>query len=241
MADNKPQIDKTFVVDYVNPHAREWSGGQGGTMFFVEVNFTDGSTGSVSTQVKEKVDEVIASLQQLRGTPQVFKVVDKGDYNNIQQWGIREYPGKPEGLWKGGGGGGRNGGGMSNAQAGYMAAASALGPTFQHDHANGVPFEPSLMAAKVVQLGELLTDALFNRKPPATQQEQTTVETPSGNGEAGLPSRQVNPPTLAQVKAIKEVAAAKGWTDEQLKAQLDGREIADLSSDEADMLVSSWG
>lgn len=229
MADAEKQ---TKTIEYVNPEGRAWQG-QKGTIYFVECYFDDNSIGSVAVFAKEKVDAVIESLKALRDTPSDFTVEDDGTYDNRQKWRIKDWPGKPEGL-SGGGGGGRGGGGMSHAQVGYLAAASYLGPL----RAAAPLSSAEEVAEEIIELGERLTQALFDRRPPNSQEAPADEATSQDKPEAAAPAvPAADRLSLPQMKAIKDRCESKGITPDQLAERLGVRQIGDLSyKDAADLL-----
>lgn len=234
MADTQKQ---TMVVEYVQPTPRSWTTADGVELRFVAVNFADGSEGSLAC-TPGQVDDVKSSLQALVGQASEFELEAKPDYNGQKQWKIKGYPGKPS---TGGGGGGARGGGggMSHAQAGYMAAASALGPQYGAvAQTTGEVVALETIAADVVKLGELLTQSLFDRKPPATE---TEAAAPSSDAPTGTTATAPPPSiTLNQLKLIRELIEGKGWTTAQAAEKANVGSLTDLTEAQAAELLDLW-
>ena len=225
----------TKTIEYVQPSPRAWEKDGELKGYFVTVNFDDNSEGSAFA-APSKVDEVVASLEALKDQPTEFDLKAKDPYNNVTQWGISGWPGKPAGSG-GSGGGGRGGGGMSHSQAGYMAAASALGPMFAVKDMSILD-----MVGNITALGEALTQALFDRKPPAGT--QSTSEG-GGEGDSAAPaSAPAAAPgsslSLAQLKQLKQLVSAKGWDDAEVARQTDGKGLSKLDAEEANLLIEAW-
>ena len=226
----------TKTIEYVQPNPRRWEKDGELKGFFVTVNFADNCEGSMFSPPNEsKLAEVVASLEALKDSPTEFSLKPKDDFNGIPQWNIASYPGKPEGLSSGGGGGGRGGGGMSHAQAGYMAAASALGPVFAVKDTSVLE-----MANTIIALGETITQALFDRKPPQGTQTEAKTET-SATSDAPAGTSSSSAVSLAQIKQLKELVAKHGWDENEVKTRTDGKNLSGLDAEEATILIEAWG
>lgn len=211
--------ERTMVIDFVQPSARLWENPKGADLEFVSVNFADHSVGSIGVPVGKSA-ETIAALEALRGVPTQIGLVAKDPYNGTTQWRIAEFPGKPQGLNTGGNRGGSSGG-MSHAQAGYMAAASYLAPLARPDE----PFEAA--AAKIVALGEVITQALFDRKPPAAD---AAVPAESSNGQTTtVPTDSI---TMATLRQLKETLTDKGIDVPTLCQQMGVSSLTDLTEEQ---------
>jgi hypothetical protein len=218
----------TKVIEYVQPSPRKWENPKGPDLFFISVNFSDGTEGSVGA-IESKVAETQDSLAALKGQPVEFELKAGKEYNGIQQFKLYDWPGKPQGL--GGSGGGRGGGGgMSHSQAGYMAAASVLGPLIAQEFTAGTTVPDALIASRVVAVGELITEALFTRQPKQETEEKKAPPVPA--------SASV---TLAQLKALRELIASKGWTIEQACGSLGITALTDLTEEQAGEALQLWG
>lgn len=235
MADTQKQ---TMVVEYVQPTPRSWTTADGVELRFVAVNFSDGSEGSLAC-TPGQVDDVKSSLQALVGQASEFELEPKPDYNGQKQWKIKGYPGKPSTGGGGGGGARGGGGGMSHAQAGYMAAASALGPLFYGiDKGTGEWPTVAFMVEQVTELGEALTQRLFDRKPPATE---TEAAAPSSDAPTGTTATAPPPSiTLNQLKLIRELIEGKGWTTAQAAEKANVGSLTDLTEAQAAELLDLW-
>ena len=237
-------ITATKTVEYVNPGIREWSGDDDKTMFFAECAFDDSSSGSVLTFSKAKAEEAQEALRGIKDAPTEFKLVQGKVFNNVQQWKIKGFPGMPE-VGGGGGGGSRGGGGMSHAQAGLMAAASALGPTFavwnEKVPEGGDPVPFALIAADIAELGDLLTDHLFTRRGgQATGDESAGT---GSDGQAGTEQTAAPAPaspkdtlSLAQMTKLRQLAKEKGLE----VLDVAGKPMGELTPDEAAALIEAW-
>jgi hypothetical protein len=221
----------TKVIEYVQPSPRKWENPKGADLFFISVNFSDGTEGSVGS-IESKVTETQDSLNALKGQAFEFELKAGKEYNGIQQFKLYDWPGKPSGL--GGSGGGRGGGGgMSHSQAGYMAAASVLGPVIAQEMAmTKATVVDALIASRVVAMGELITEALFTRQPKQETEEKK---------EEASPVPAAVSVTLAQLKALRELIASKGWTVEQACGSLGIKALTDLTEEQAGEALQLWG
>lgn len=240
MADTEKQIR---TVEYVNPNLRDWTGDDGKKMWFAECAFENGEAGSIVAFAKDKADAAQEALRQIKDQPVEFELKRGKVFNNVQNWSIKGFPGMPA-MGGGGGGGSRGGGGMSHAQAGLMAAASALGPSFAAY--KDQPVTLTQMAEDIAELGDALTEHLFARRGgQAAEGEQGT---PS-NGQAGTEQPAEPAPAtpaaeklrLPQMVKIRELATAKGHDPDNLAEVPEvGKLIGDLTPEEADALIGAW-
>jgi hypothetical protein len=224
-----------MVVEYVQPSPRKWENPKGEDLFFVGVNFADGSEGSVGV-VQGKVDEARSSLEAVKGSAVEFELAPGKEYNGVTQWRIRSWPGKPSGLGGAGGGGGRGGGGMSHPQVGYLAAASVLGPIIAQEMAGGTSMPDALVASRVVQMGEAITEALFTRQPKAESQTETKSETPKAEH---VPAQAAGDTiTLPQLKQLKETLISSGLSVEEACVSLGIKNLTELTREQAEEAIA---
>lgn len=224
MADDT--IKRTMVIDYVQPSPRKWENPKGADLFFVSVNFADGTEGSVGV-IEPKVTEAMTSLAALRGSPAEFELKAGKEYNGVQQWRLYDWPGKPSGLGGSGGGSRSGGGGMSHSQAGLLAAATLIGP-------RGLDID--VMVSETVRVAEVLTEYLFSRKPKETA---TTTETtaPTAAPEARTAADTL---TLAQLKALKEAIEGAGLSVEDAQRSLGVTHLTQLTQAQADEAIELY-
>ena len=251
MAESVKQIR---TIEYVKPDVRSWENkSEGKTFYFAECVFENGDEGSVLTMSQEKADEVRVAMLGVKDQAVEFELIAGKPFQGHETWKIRGFPGMPE-LPKGGGGGGgsRGGGGMSHAQAGLLAAASALGPSFARLLDNDSALEGDSLpiagfAADIQELGDLLTDHLFTRrKGEGNAEGGDSGGTTSGGGESSGASAPP-PPTppaedqmrLPQRLKLREIAQSKGLDVEEMVRQTAGKEIAELTAGEADLLIEA--
>lgn len=99
------------TITSINEEPRFWDSDDGKIkLAFITVTFEDGSQGSVACK-PDNTENVIKILQGLKGKESEFQLEAKKDYNDIKQFKITGYPGKPgqqqDGQRPFGGGGGR--------------------------------------------------------------------------------------------------------------------------------------
>lgn len=241
-------VKQTRTIEYVKPDVRSWENkSEGKTFYFAECVFENGDEGSVLTMSQEKADEVRVAMLGVKDQAVEFELIAGKPFQGHETWKIRGFPGMPE-LPKGGGGGGgnRGGGGMSHAQAGLLAAASALGPVFAV-YQEKDPVTLAQMVADIAELGDLLTDHLFTRrKGEGNAEGGDSGGTASGEGESSGASAPP-PPTppaedqmrLPQRLKLREIAQSKGLDVEEMVRQTAGKEIAELTAGEADLLIEA--
>jgi len=95
----------TMKILKVFPQPRAW-GDKYPDNCSVNVLFEDGSMGEVATK-KDKAEEVKERLTALVGQDADFELDEGKEFQGEKRWGIKNYPGKPQGGGFGGGGGGR--------------------------------------------------------------------------------------------------------------------------------------
>ena len=94
------------VVSWVAPEVNEWDGGKG-PLYFVNISFTDGESGSLGKKDRAKADELRMMLETLKGTEAEFGLEDRGKKNKDGKvnWSILSFPGyEPKPFTPGGGG-----------------------------------------------------------------------------------------------------------------------------------------
>lgn len=237
MAEQRPTVEKTMVVEYVQPEPRRWDKADGTlTLFFVTANFADGSEGAIGV-TQAHVDSTLDALRALKDAPSTFKLSPKDDFQGRTQWTIKDFPGKPEGAGGGGGGGNRGGGGMSHNQAGVLAAASLLGPIFAktHDFVEAMNGDVLLASTDLVlEYGKQLADGLRALAPPKDETK------PEGNGQPAAPA--ASSITLPQMQKLKELGEKRGLqTIEAIAKELQVGVIGELTSEQAATAIEAWG
>ena len=91
---------------WVAPEVNEWDGGKG-PLYFVNISFTDGESGSLGKKDRAKADELRMMLETLKGTEAEFGLEDRGKKNKDGKvnWSILSFPGyEPKPFTPGGGG-----------------------------------------------------------------------------------------------------------------------------------------
>lgn len=237
------------TIEYVKPGVRDWHKDDK-TFYFAECVFENGDEGSVLTMAKDTAEKVRDAFLAVKDTKLEFELEKGKEYNGVQSWKIKGFPGMPD-LPKGGGGARGGGGGMSHAQAGLLAAASAMGPFLAAHPAlvgtstESVDPDPDLTAAYITELADILTDWLFTRRKGESGDQGAAGPQSSGGPEQAapppptLPAEQVLPlPLFVQLKGLAE---SKGLTEEDIEAATGGKPLGQLTTDEANALIEMWG
>jgi hypothetical protein len=209
--------DQTTVqktIDYVKPGTRTWTSPDGVVLHFITVIFADGDEGGVGNTA-ENIEKIRASLEELVGKSESYEVTDNGEYNNVQQWKIRQWPGKPEGLGSGRKGGG--GGGMTNAQAALMATCDLFSGTRKLD-------------ADIFVIADGLKAWLDGQSGQAAPAEEQPKEKPSAEQQATLP----------QVRELRDLAYEIGYSPDQVAAEIGTADLASLSKSDAEAIIEAW-
>lgn len=227
----------TMTIEYVEPQARDWTSGDGKKMWFPEAKFADGSTGSTVAFSEAGAQEHIDALVAKKDVATVFELEADGEYQGRKKYRIKGFDGMPKSA---GGGAARGGGGMSNAQAGLMAAGSALSLRFNED----VPL--AVVAAETTELADILIEWLFKRRggQPAEADAGEAAEGQAAPAEAPAPTSEAVPPekqvTLPQLRQIKQLGKVKGLESNEELEEAMGQTFGSMTTEDAETLIGAW-
>lgn len=198
------------VVDYVKPGTRQWTSPDGVVLHFLTVIFADGDEGGAGNTA-DNIEKLRESLEALVGKPEDFDVTDNGEYNGVQQWKLRSWPGKPQvssGRRSGGGGG------MTNPQAALLAAANLWAGTKTLD-------------ATMLEVAGGLTDWL---NAQAGSQPEEDKDKPTADEQA----------TLAQVRQLRDLAYEMGYSASEVLKEIGTSDVSTLSKSDAEAVIEAW-
>lgn len=112
-----------MTVESVFDEVREWQSDDGKIhLFYVHGAFDDGSEWDFGVQ-QQNVDKSVDRMEKLIGSSGWFELEDRGEYQDIQQYKVLNYPGKPNGATYPGEGEG--GGTTTSGSSGQSSSAGA--------------------------------------------------------------------------------------------------------------------
>lgn len=231
------------TIEYVKPGVRDWHKDDK-TFYFAECVFENGDEGSVLTMAKDSAEKVRDAFLAVKDTKLEFELERGKEYNGVQSWKIKGFPGMPD-IPRGGGGARSGGGGMSHAQAGLLAASSVVGPIFGQMGIEYVAQNAADLKLLTTEWADYFTDWLFNRRKGESDDKGSAGVPSSGGPEQAapppptLPAEQVLPlPVFVQLKGLAE---SKGLSEADIAAATGGKALGQLTTDEAHALIELWG
>jgi hypothetical protein len=178
----------TKTVSWVAPEVNAYEGTKG-TTYYVNVSFTDDTTGSLGKKDQAKADDLRMQLETLKGTASEFGLEDTGKLNGKGQpkYKIKSFPGYEPAPYEPGNTGGK--GTWYNSEEGVRFTT----------HAKAI--NTAVMQSASVEEAEVWLNWQLSKL--AMLPKDSTAQ-PSGQGDEGLPTQ------TAAVEKSEGVGAALG-------------------------------